>query len=305
MFLIFIRGFSYYKQTCPLDFTFIYILFDHPTFDIYFLLLYDVSIMVNDVSNYSSLSNSQLMRLLFTEEDRLPRVVVDEFIRRGEKLIPALGKIISNEDNWCSDSVGCWAVVHASFIMAALESDATLPYLIKVLLFSNEYECDWVYQEVPSMFNRRSPDALEHLRRIAKDRSLESETRTCAMEAMAAVTINSPETSEKVFGFIAGIMQDESDDELTRCFAGSILMDFRQHKYRDYLLKIGREQKDGEERVFYDEEVIEALANPKPHLRWYTRNWLEFYDDGNIHKRQVRWAKEAGCQWRCEKGSNN
>lgn len=42
------------------------------------------------MSDYEKMNDDKLLSLLFTEEDRLPRAVVDAIIRRGERMIMPL-----------------------------------------------------------------------------------------------------------------------------------------------------------------------------------------------------------------------
>ena len=67
--------------------------------------------------DYSILDSDKLMNLLFTEEDRLPRQAVDEFIRRGERIIEPLSKIVLEESNWAKERPEFWTPIHAVFIL--------------------------------------------------------------------------------------------------------------------------------------------------------------------------------------------
>ena len=48
----------------------------------------------------SLLTDDQLLDYLRTREDRLPRDVVDEFVRRGERVIAPLSDICRDERSW-------------------------------------------------------------------------------------------------------------------------------------------------------------------------------------------------------------
>ena len=62
--------------------------------------------------NYENIDDDTLPNLLFTQEDRLPLAAVDEFIRRGERMIEPLSDIVSEQYSWTRDMPEWWAVVH-------------------------------------------------------------------------------------------------------------------------------------------------------------------------------------------------
>ena len=62
--------------------------------------------------DYQKFNNEELIFLLFTQEDCLPRAAVDEFIRRGERMIKPLSDIVSEQYSWTRDMPEWWAVVY-------------------------------------------------------------------------------------------------------------------------------------------------------------------------------------------------
>jgi len=62
--------------------------------------------------DYQKFNSEELIFLLFTQEDRLPRAAVDEFIRRGERMIKPLSDIVSEQYSWTRDMPEWWAVVY-------------------------------------------------------------------------------------------------------------------------------------------------------------------------------------------------
>lgn len=72
--------------------------------------------------DYQALDDKSLLKLLFTETDRLPRKAVDEFVRRGERMIKPLDEIVSKESSWTNSIPEWWAVIHAVFILGAIDT---------------------------------------------------------------------------------------------------------------------------------------------------------------------------------------
>lgn len=248
-------------------------------------------------SDYASLSDTDLLGLLFTEADRLPRSAVDEFIRRGERIAPDLGEIISFDGNWKARLPEWWAVIHAVYILGAIGTETVIPYLVKSMTLAEKYEVDWIWEELPSIFGKIGPAVLDILQKIAGNKSKKIMLRVTALNSMASVTIKYPGAANRVFDFLIRIVRDESDHLEARSFAGSILMDFQKKEYKEDLFHLGRLQKKifeetGERQGFYDNEVKESLSEKTLRLYHYTKAWLRFYDEGAIQERQERWEKE-------------
>lgn len=93
---------------------------------------------------YQEFSEDDLVRLLFTEEDRLPRAAVDEFLRRGERMIPFLAEIVSDQLNWTRGVPEWWAVVHATFILGAMGTESAIVPFLRALRWADAFDCDWV-----------------------------------------------------------------------------------------------------------------------------------------------------------------
>ena len=248
--------------------------------------------------NYQKLSDNELIPLLFTEEDRLPRAAVEEFIRRGEKVFWPLADIVSNQYSWTREPPEWWAVVHAVYIIGAIgEGRGFLP-LSRALRWAVAYDCDWVVTELPSIFGRLGIKGSGVLKFISKDITSDWYTRAIAMEGLAAITINNPETEEEAFSFIGSIFKDEYEEWDVKQSAGNILLDFLRGEYKDDLLAFGREEqrlKDEDalfSAAFFDSDVEDAFLKGKKDLWSYTRDWLSFYDENEIRKRQERWKKE-------------
>jgi len=86
--------------------------------------------------DYQALDDSKLVNLLFTEEDRLPRAAVDEFIRRGNSMIEPLSKILLEESNWTKERPEFWTPIHAVFILGAIGTQEAVPSLITAIKWS-------------------------------------------------------------------------------------------------------------------------------------------------------------------------
>ena len=248
--------------------------------------------------NYQTLTDQELVNLLFTQEDRLPRAAVDEFMRREEAMFLPLADIASNQYSWTKEPPEWWAVIHAVFILGAMGGAHVVIPLAQALRWAVAHDCDWVTEKLPSIFGRLSVKAIEVLKFISMDVTSDWYTRTIAMEGFAAISINHPEVEKDVFSCIGTIFKNENEDWDVRQHAGNILLDFLRDEYKDALLAFGKEENIAWNEdhfygaVFTESDVHEAFSKREKDLWSYTRNWLPFYDEHEIQKRQERWKKE-------------
>lgn len=248
--------------------------------------------------NIKQWSDSELIDLLFTEADQLPRTVVDELVRRGEPIIQSLWFILRNDHFWHCDSKRQWAVIHATFILGAIGSKATIAPLLTSVRRSNQYDCDWLWEVFPTIFRSIGPVALTQLKAMALDQSNDWWVRTTALEAMAAITIDHPNNSREIFDFITSFLRDHYEDHEVRGSVAGILLDFASQTYEKSLLEFAEEETytatlDPLFQIHIDSgDVRRAIKEERKIPDHYQRNWLQFYDSDEIQARQKRWREE-------------
>ncbi|MBI4802158.1 MAG: SEC-C domain-containing protein [Elusimicrobia bacterium] len=233
-------------------------------------------------AGFKKLTDAELIAGAFTGADQLPKAWTWEVIARGERLVPALSSILLNECNWHRSDAGWWAVVHAAYLLGAIGGEQAVPILLHARRLAEEWEIEWISDEIPSIFGRVGPKALPYLREAALARKAGWYSRTEALEGMAAVTLRHPETEREVFTLIGAIASDASEDNETRAWAGQILMDFGKREYEPLLRSLidcGAAQE-----VFDRADLLSAMENPDYH--WYSSDWLDFYDPEEIAERR-------------------
>ncbi|MGZ8265017.1 MAG: hypothetical protein ACXW2I_12495 [Burkholderiales bacterium] len=127
------------------------------------------------------------MQLLIRNEDRVPRIVIDECAPRGEEMTEHLGAVLHKDDYW-SDDLGVgewWLRHHAVMILGLIPSESAGRLLVEFLRRINEAEDDdlqdWLLGFWPALF-RNKPDAvLQQVRDLAEDRSYDDFTRVEAI----------------------------------------------------------------------------------------------------------------------------
>lgn len=249
--------------------------------------------------DYQALDDGKLVNLLFTKEDRLPRAAVDEFIRRGECMIEPLSKILLEESNWTKERPEFWAPIHAVFILGAIGTQEAVSPVITAIEWSEKYNVDWVFEVFPSIFGKIGIPALESLRQLAQDEEQDWYVRTIALQGLAAVAIYNPKAENDIILFIHSIFTNKEENMDVRVSAAGVLLGFKRSEHKESLLAFCKEQRKSMKPspfslVSFNEKDVERIfSENEKDVGLYTSDWLSFYDEGDIGRRQGRWKAEA------------
>lgn len=119
--------------------------------------------------------------------DRLPCAAVDEFIQRGDRMVEPLSEIMINKYEWTEPGPEWWAVVHAVYILGAIGGREAILPLLQATRWTVAYDCDGVTEELPSIFGTMGVVVIDDLKKIASDRTSDWDTRTIAIDGLAAI----------------------------------------------------------------------------------------------------------------------
>lgn len=255
--------------------------------------------MAAEEKRFQTLSDEALLDLLYTAGDRLSREVVDELLRRGPRVLPVLAEIVADKSAWTLPLPEWWAPVHATYLLGAMDTPVALVPLLTALRWADAFDCDWVTEDLPSIFAGQSAAAFEPLLVVAQDATAGPGARSVALASLAAIALSAEYLQDQVIALAARLLPVPSESLALRQTAANILADLRSSEHRDLLAAFGREEagrhrEDAEyQGVFYDWEVDDLLAEPPEAAReYYQRDWLSFYDPEEIERRQERWERE-------------
>ncbi len=250
-------------------------------------------------SRFRNLSDAALLELLHTAADRLPAEAAGELVRRGHRVRGELRAIVMDKVAWTQGLPEWWAPVHATYLLGAMETPETLVALLAALRWADAFDCDWVLEDLPSIFARLGAPAVDPLRAILADLAAGPGARSTALAALAAVSLRVEGLTEEVLDLAEGLVRDRDEDLFLRQSAANLLVDFRSIKHRAALKAFGREESRRHRRdpeyqgVFYDWELDELLEGAgESNLEPYRRDWMGFYDPEEIEHRQERWQRE-------------
>lgn len=248
--------------------------------------------------NIRRLHNEELIDLLFTLEDKVPRNVVDELISRGSEVVPILAEIVMDRILWMAEPPEWWVPIHATYILGAIGGDEVLVPLLSALRWADAYDNEWITEDLPSVLGSLGNISFQPLCAICDDRSAGWSARSIAMDALGSHAIRFPEKEEEVIKIMKRILRDKSEEHGAHRSAAYVLLDFRRTDCRRDLIEFAkiehaRQQQYPEYRVaFTPEEVEKELSLPRQNLEVYVRDWLLFYSTDEILRRQEAWHND-------------
>ncbi len=242
--------------------------------------------------DYQKLSDTEFLDLLSSEADCLPRAAVDEFVARGERMVPLLTDIVSNQFQWTRELPEWWAVVHAVFILGAIGTESVVIPLLRALRWADAFDCEWVTEALPSMLGRIRPPPVAPLKTMSADETNGLFCRSTAMRALGMIAWRHPGERGEIAKFLYSLFADAKSDLDTKKSAANVLLDIACEEYKEELLVFGREERArAEQEEFYalefDEDDVERIFAGKDHMKTQDRDWLSFYDETEIAKRQA------------------
>jgi len=246
------------------------------------------------------LGNDELIDLLFSEEDRLPRAAIDEVIGRGDEIVQLLAGIVMDRMAWTDGLPEWWAPVHASYALGSIGTVETLVPLLASLRWSDAYDNEWVTEDLPSILGSLGPISYDALVSIVNDRSAGWSARSIAMDALGSQALRFPEKEEEVMGLLGRVLRDRKEEFGAMRSAAFVLIDFRRSDFRRELLRLAKDEVNYQQQysdyrpAFTPDEVSRDLSMPRLSMDAYIRDWLEFYSAEEIARRQQRWDREDG-----------
>lgn len=246
---------------------------------------------------YETLTDDELLRLLETEEDRLPRDAVDEFVRRAERMVEPLTAICRDEAAWQKDGATLWAAIHAPCILAAIGGERVLCGLLAALPHAQRRHIEWVTEELPPMFGAVGPAAADGLMALVADEKQPSMVRWLAATCLGGVAVRHEAERDRVLDFLRDVA-GRGDDYEVRGGAGLVLLDFLRPDDRETLQSLGKEIEEGAGPMplFAAGDVDEAYETGRTGHEHYVGDWLSLYDPAAIADRQARWKREDAAQ---------
>lgn len=238
-------------------------------------------------------TDEELLALLRTEADRLPRAVVDEFLRRGERLTETLSAICGDEKAWVQEDALFWTPIHATYILGAIGTERAVGGLLDALRWSILYEVDWVAERIPDILGRVGRSALEPLKSILADRGRSEFERSTVAHALGSIAARHPIHQGEILDHLRGVAEDRREPYEVAEAAADVLYRFARPDDRPIVESWAKRAERRDEFPLFDrKDVAKAYDRGTPDVADCLRDWLEFYHPEEIDARQKRWAQE-------------
>ena len=245
---------------------------------------------------------ADLLALLIEHEDRVPRVLFDACVARGDAMVACLDDLYARIDDILDEGAmggEWWALLHGIRILGELSSAAASDLLVRALhaieISDDEGLVDSLAGQWPCFFTNKSAAAIAGVRQMMGDTKLEWGTRAnAASVVVAAAAAVDVDHLEGALDEVAALADDHRQDLGFRMFLGAQLLDFPRSRHRDLLLALAAKQNDKVGRFFSAGDVREVLAKGVDDPEWQRLpHPLSFYEEEAILARQMSWADDA------------
>lgn len=245
-----------------------------------------------------SYTEQQLIELMIQHEDRVPRNVINECVKREDKMLEALAPMANITEGPKQESLGRWWVrLHAIMILGLIPSEQAGMMMLSFIHYMRQEKDrnlqDWLVGYWPALTHNKPASVIQKLREICEDKEIDWYTRSNISEAIVGNARQQGEQElEKALDWVAGFVEDENEDWDFRLSSGSSLLDFSRDRFRK-LLDYMASQQSGFEMYFDKKDVNRAYSQKVDNPEWgrVSDPW-SFYQTKAIKERQQRWIQE-------------
>lgn len=258
---------------------------------------------------YPEKTTSELIDLLFEEEDRVTLEHIKELVGRPDA-IEKLREFLRSEYYWYEGEWGEWWILyHAFTILSATRDPEFLPDVLNALEMAYEAQYDWIQEIGSAALSHFGEPAVEPLMRYVsehRDSHEEDEDftylRSIAVTALTRIGLRHPASREKIAGFVCSLLTDPNETD--PAFLGFVTDDalILDRERGELAVKNAFDRDAVDEFISGDfKETIDFFDRRKRSESWeYTQDLFEFYRPEEIAKRQARWKKEEEDQMRAD-----
>lgn len=164
----------------------------------------------------AELSPSKLTDILIENEDRVPRNLVDECVRRGDEMTKYLQQLHEDDFLWDIDAGNFedvadgiwWLRLHAVMILGLIPSEQAGLLLVELMrrmaLEDDENLQGWISGYWPALFKNKPDSVLPALRLLSENRDMDWYMRVNAFDpVIAAASRQGGEALEQALAWLA------------------------------------------------------------------------------------------------------
>jgi len=248
-----------------------------------------------DPEELALLDAADLMEILITLEDRVPREVIDTCAARGATFLPWLRAHLEEERHWSTEwttPAEFWGLLHSIMILGLMDSPQAAELLLEVfgrMVRQPEYDLwAWIEEHWAALFHNKNV-GIEPFVQTALDRDIAALPRGEAIACMvAAASAGPPQKLEELLDRLAEMAADPTEENLLRVRLADLLLSFPRERYRALLLALARLQMEDSTLVYvaFDEDDVNEVFREGDTPFWNSDPW-SFYNPDEITIRQL------------------
>ena len=258
-----------------------------------------IELPLYDNETLSTCTAAELIKNMITDEDRVPRNVIDECARRGEQMLDVLATIAQPDDKLESEIAGHWWLrLHAVMILGLIPGELAgmllVDFIRKMCRDEDENLQEWLSGHWPALMHNKPAPVIVSLREICADKNINWFMRTNMTDVVIAAAHNKgAEELEQTLDWAGGFVASEEECWEYRLSIANTLLDFPRERFRKLLTDLAARQ-SGLGVHFNMNDINKAYAKNKDQPDWerFNNPWC-FYDQQKIENRQRRWQQEA------------
>jgi uncharacterized protein YecA (UPF0149 family) len=243
---------------------------------------------------FVQLSTQELLHKLEELGNRAPAELIQAILSRGQEVVLPLSKILQEKRYWEASDDTRWMPVHTVKMLGIIADPQTLPQLINALVLANEMGNDWIMEDLPTVFGRIGPPAIEPLIEFIQAHRGDSEfhwPRIDAADGLVAIAMHHPRERERVLSFLHGLFSESEDMEFLG-FVAIYLLDLNDPSSFPVLEEAFNKGLIDEEFVRREDSQQDREGSNEEAFALYDKDLMEFYAPENIAERQAQWEEE-------------
>lgn len=244
-------------------------------------------------SNYQEMPTEELIKEFISAELRVPHSLAKEICSRPDST-PYLARIIEEDKYWELGGPGdAWFPLHALFLLSGIKTEESLKVLIDTLLGYWDDIGDLLTESMPSILANFGPLAIEPLKEVILDDSLDPFVRGAVSSAMAVIAHKNSKCQKLTIELFRKILKDailNADDEkkVDSTFISLLVDDLSQFKDKEAIEDIKMAFVKGLVEgffidIYYVKEIYEADDKDLPYHR-DDRDPIDHFTTENIER---------------------
>lgn len=237
----------------------------------------------------------QLLKIMIVDEDRVPRLLIDECVDRGLPMLEALSGFLKKKPHQETDGEW-WLKLHMIMIIGLMSSEQAGIILIECIeaMRTNDDDLEeWFSGHWPAITKNKPTKIIEKIKTQCNDKTTPWFLRTNLTDVVIerALTKGKDEL-EEALDWIANLVANKDEDWDFRLTAANSLIDFPRDRHLKLLSDLAKQQ-TGFGVHFNQKDINRAYQIGKDTPAWERlQNLWDFYDPKQIEQRQQRWLKE-------------